>query len=101
MDIAVVDDEKAIRQQIYSFIKKKKPDFRVSVFASGEELLADGRRFDIIFLDIQMDGIGGIEAARTLRKQDEDVILIFITGMKEYVFEAFDVSAFHYLIKPI
>lgn len=101
MDIAIVDDEKAIRQQIHAFIKKKKPDFRVSGFVTGEELLAAGKYFDIIFLDIQMEGMGGIEAARALRRQDEDAILIFITGIKEYVFEAFDVSAFHYLIKPI
>lgn len=101
MNIAVVDDEETIRQQIYSFIKKSKPDFRVGSFATGEEMLAAGKYFDIIFLDIQMEGMGGIEAARILRRQDEDAILIFITGIKEYVFEAFDVSAFHYLVKPI
>ena len=42
-----------------------------------------------------------METARRLRNQKEEVILIFISGFKEYVFEAFDVSAFHYLLKPI
>jgi len=50
---------------------------------------------------LQMEGIGGIETARTIRRKNGDVELVFITGIKEYVFEAFDVSAFHYLLKPI
>ncbi len=45
--------------------------------------------------------MGGIEAARNLRQRNVDAVLVFITGIKEYVFEAFDVSAFHYLLKPI
>ena len=101
MNIAVVDDEEAIREQISGFIKKRNPDFNISGFATGEGLLAAGKDFDIIFLDIQMDGMGGIEAARTLRQSGVDAVVIFITGIREYVFEAFDVSAFHYLLKPI
>ena len=53
------------------------------------------------FLDIQMDGMNGIEVARRLRERQEDVILIFITGIKEYVFDALDLYAFHYLLKPV
>ncbi len=55
MNIAVVDDEEAIREQISGFIKKRNPDFNISGFATGEGLLAAGKDFDIIFLDIQMD----------------------------------------------
>lgn len=101
MNIAVVDDKEPVRQKINSLIKKQKLDFTISDFATGEELLNAGEEFDIVFLDIRMEGINGIEAARTLRQRNEEVVLIFITGMKEYVFEAFDVSAFHYLLKPI
>ncbi len=97
----MVDDEEAIREQIGGFIKKRNPDFDISGFATGEGLLAAGKDFDIIFLDIQMEGMGGIEAARTLRQSGVDAVVIFITGIREYVFEAFDVSAFHYLLKPI
>ena len=101
MNLAVVDDEEAIRKQIHDFIKKQKPEFSISDFSTGEELLEAERDFDIIFLDIQMEGMGGIEAARALRQRNGDAVLIFVTGIKEYVFEAFDVSAFHYLLKPI
>ncbi len=101
MNIAVVDDEEVIREQISGFIKKRNPGFNISGFATGEELLTADKEFDIIFLDIQMEGMGGIEAARTLRQSNDDRVIIFITGIKEHVFEAFDVSAFHYLLKPI
>jgi len=97
----VVDDEEIIRQQIHGFIKKQKPESEISDFSTGEGLLAAKADFDIIFLDIQMEGMGGIEAARILRQRNVDAVLVFITGIREYVFEAFDVSAFHYLLKPI
>lgn len=106
MDIAVVDDEKAIREHICALIEAQKPGSGIEAYATGEELLASGKRFDIVFPDIQMDGMSGIEAARSLRERDaglgaQDTVLIFITGIKEYVFDAFDLYAFHYLLKPV
>jgi len=101
LEIAVVDDEKAIREHICALIEEQKPGSHIEAYATGGELLASGKRFDIVFLDIQMDGMNGIEAARKLRERQEDTVLIFITGIKEYVFDAFDVGAFHYLLKPI
>ncbi len=101
MDIAVVDDEKAIREHIRALIEEQQPGSNIEAYAGGEELLASGKRFDIVFLDIQMDGMNGIEAARELRERQEDLILIFITGVKEYVFDALDLYAFHYLLKPV
>ena len=99
--IAIVDDEKVIRQQIKNLIEKKQIESIIDTYSSGEELLMEEKCYDIVFLDIQMDGMNGIETARALRQKTEDTVLIFITGVKEYVFDAFDVAAFHYLIKPI
>lgn len=101
MNIAVCDDEKMIREQLRGMIEQQRAEVCVEDYGTGEELLAAGKRFDVVFLDIQMNGKNGIETARELRKRDEDAVLIFITGMKEYVFEAFDVAAFYYLLKPI
>ena len=101
MEIAVVDDEKTIREHICALIEEHQPENCIEAYATGEELLASGKRFDIVFLDIQMDGINGIEAARSLRERQGDIVLIFITGIKEYVFDALDLYAFQYLLKPI
>ena len=101
INIAIVDDEKVIREQIKFWVEKNHTQTIIDIYSSGEDLLLMNRCYDIVFLDIKMEGINGIDTARELRKKAEDTILIFITGIKEYVFDAFDVAAFHYLIKPI
>lgn len=100
MKIAVCDDEKAIRDDIAHKIKLFYPETDIFLFESGTKLLAAAEAFDIIFLDIQMEGINGMDAARTLRKKGCAAELIFVTALKEYVYEAFDVDAFHFLVKP-
>ena len=101
LNIAICDDEKVIREQIKELAEKEMPDVCAGLYETGDALLAAGKQFGIVFLDIQMEGTDGIETAKRLRQRDEDTILIFITGIREYVFEAFDVAAFHYLLKPI
>lgn len=101
LNIAICDDEEAIREQIKELIEKEKSGECPGLYETGDGLLAAGGQFDLVFLDIQMDGTNGIETAKILRERNEDTILIFITGIREYVFEAFDVAAFHYLLKPI
>lgn len=99
--IAIIDDEKVIREQIKNLIKNIQKESIIDGYSSGVEFLQAEKYYDIVFLDIQMDGVNGIDTARALRKRSEETVLIFITGVKEYVFDAFDVGAFHYLIKPI
>ena len=101
IDIAICDDEKIVKERIVSLIEKQQEDSHIDGFTSGEELLAAGKHFDMIFLDIQMEGMSGIETARAIREYDRKAVIVFVTAMKEYVFEAFDVAAFHYLLKPI
>ena len=69
MDIAAVDDEKAIREHIYGLVEEQQPESRIEAYATGEELLTSEKRFDIVFLDIQMEGMNGIEVARSLREK--------------------------------
>ena len=76
LDIAVVDDEKVIREHISEMIENQKPDCHVACFSSGEEFLNAAKAFDIVFLDIQMDGMNGIEAAKETREMNADTVLM-------------------------
>ncbi len=101
MRIAICDDEKNIRELIANKVTKQYTEAEIVFFSCGEELLLSDMHIDILFLDIQMSGRNGMDTARELRKKDTDVILIFVTAVEEYVFQAFDVGAFHYIVKPI
>ena len=100
MRIGVCDDEKNIRELINNKIKKEYPESEIVFFKSGEDFLLVSKDIDILFLDIQMPGRNGIEIAREIRKKNKKTILIFVTAMEDYVFEAFDVKAFNYIVKP-
>ena len=101
MRIAICDDEKDIRELIGEKVTAQYPEAEIIYYPSGEELLLSDKPIDILFLDIQMPGKNGMEVAKELRKKEKDAILIFVTAVEEYVFQAFDVGAFHYLVKPI
>ena len=104
MKIAVCDDEEKIRNIIMSDLKSSFPDDEIISFGIGEDVLRsveqDGYMPNIILLDIMMPGVSGMDVARKLRDISDDVVIIFITGEKQYVFDAFDVRAFHFLVKP-
>ena len=105
INIAICDDEKYISDKVkklaLDFFHRKNVEIKISQFGSGEELLRYNKSIDILFLDIQMDGIDGMETARKLRSQNYKGYLIFITVLKEMVFQAFEVQAYDYLVKPI
>ena len=101
MRIAICDDEKNIRELIESKVRKQCPEVEIVFFSSGEELLLSDMHIDMLFLDIQMSGRNGIETAKELRKSNRMMIIIFVTAVEEYVFQAFDVGAFHYIVKPV
>ncbi len=103
MRIAICDDETRGRERIRTLLDKEFSGAQTSEFDSGMKLIEavrGGYRPDIVLLDIAMEGMNGMETAKSLRSLS-DVILIFVTGIKEQVFQAFDVGAFHYLVKPV
>ena len=103
--IAICDDEKHmsdhIRAMASDFFRKKNREIQLRTFSSGEELLSYDGQIDILFLDIQMKGMDGMETARKLRADQFRGFLIFITVLKEMVFQSFEVQAYDYLVKPI
>ena len=80
MEVAIVDDEKVIREQIKKLTVKYEPDCNVIAYETGEELLAEGKKFDVLFLDIQMEGMNGIDTARALRENRKIWWLFLLPG---------------------
>lgn len=76
----------------------------ISTFESAESFLfhyADDKSFDILLLDIQMKNMNGVELAKQIRLDNDSVQIIFITGFPDFMAEGYEVSALHYLMKPV
>lgn len=105
LSIAVCDDEIIeccnIAGKIRRILEEMKVPCTLRQFNSGQELLRSTEDFDIIFLDIIMKDLDGMGTARIVREKAFDKILIFVSSSREYVFEAYDVEAFQYLLKPV
>lgn len=109
MNIAICDDNPKIIGQIetllLSFFEHDLNQFNYEAFLSGESLVdhltKEESSFQIYLLDVEMKSLDGFEVARFIRERDQQAIIIFITSHVEWMPEAFEVNAFHYLIKPI
>ena len=101
MKFAICDDEKEIRNDISEKIKLFYPESGIALFENAEGLLSCKEQADIIFLDIGLPDGNGMELAAELRENGCRSVIIFVTAYEDYVFKAFDVGAFHYLLKPV
>ncbi len=102
--IAICDDEKNIRSYLTSLIRGHKAECEITEYASADEYLSSGMGHDLLFLDIELKGsVSGMEMARQIRgmEQIKQPIIIFVTGYEKYVYDAFDVEALGYLVKPV
>ena len=102
MRVAVVDDLRMDAENLRGMLDRRLPSGTfIDLYASGEAFLASQSRYDLIFLDIVMEGMDGIETARQFRARDMDCLIVFLTSSREYVWEAFPMHAFDYLVKPV
>lgn len=106
MRVAVVDDEKIERETLNTYLARFSSEAGIQInvdqFSSGDALLADYRLiYDIILFDIDMPGTNGIDTARQVHRQDENVTILFITNIAQYAINAFEVEAVDYILKPI
>ncbi len=100
LQVGICDDQEETRELIADKVKFACPEADIILYKSGQEVLDALMLPDILFLDIQMPGIDGMQTARELRRINSKVIIIFVTVTGDYVFQSFDVGAFHYLVKP-
>lgn len=113
---AVCDDSAADAAFVVSLIEKwseehgnnrngnERAEYQVEVFSSAEAFLfafEENQDFDLLFLDIEMGGMSGVEMAKKLRQMGAGLQIVFITGFMDYISEGYDVEALHYLMKPV
>ncbi len=108
LKVGVCDDEKLIAGQLEDLLlnlcNREHIPIELDVFYSGhslEEEISRGTKYDILYLDIQMENGDGISAAKTIRKVDDNVILIFVSGYDKYMIELFRIDVFAFVKKPV
>ena len=105
--IAICDDEAPTRAYLTSLIQAQDCPCEIVEYASAGDCLADTQKIDLLFLDIELapsgSGLDGMALARKIRERATvtQPVIIFVTGYERYVFDAFDVGAFQYLLKPV
>ena len=104
--IALVEDEAEMRAQLQGYVQRHTRQYgtenKKTEFADGMELLDDYRPvYDILFLDVEMKHLDGMETARRVRELDKDVIIVFITNMPQYAIGGYAVGALDYVLKPV
>ncbi|MEZ3462027.1 MAG: LytTR family DNA-binding domain-containing protein [Lachnospiraceae bacterium] len=108
MRIAICDDEEAQRLLIQRYVEAWAADNKVALetelFASGESFWfawEDDSSYDLLIFDIEMGQLNGMELAAGIRRKDEDIPILFVTGYDSYMAQGFEVAALHYLLKPL
>lgn len=108
LKIAVCDDDASQKDYLVEIVstwtKRNRHLAEVKQYEDAKSFLFDyseEKDFDILLLDIEMPGMNGIELAKKVRSENSTVQIVFITGYYEYFSDGFDVSALHYLIKPV
>lgn len=107
LSIAICDDDvllaESLNQNLVVFASKMSLSIKTEIFGDGQDLLDDilyGSKYDIIFLDIEMKYLNGLETAKRIREVDTTTLLIYITSHTKYAVEAYSVRPFQFIVKP-
>lgn len=108
LKIAICDNEQNqieyLTSLVSSWSEREVHSCEICTFASAEAFLfeyEDDKAYDILLLDIEMGKMNGVELAKTIRESNNTVQIVFITGFPDYISEGYEVSALHYLMKPV
>ncbi|WP_418969548.1 LytR/AlgR family response regulator transcription factor [Alloscardovia omnicolens] len=105
--LAIADDDTNIRELLAQYVERYCEEYSSSLeivsFASGTELLdaLAKQTFDVIFLDIEMPGLSGMDTAREIRRTDSTVIIVFVTNLSQFALQGYEVQAMDYIVKPL
>lgn len=104
--LAIVEDDPACVEQLQDYLRRFQQEqgacFDLTVFQDGEQLVFDYHPvYDILLMDVEMPHLDGIAAARAVREQDPEVVILFITNMAQYAIDGYSVHARSYLLKPV
>ena len=103
--IAIVDDEQSdsalLGARVEAYCKKNDIASQIRVFRDGFDFIRAIEHFDIVFMDIRMEKLDGLETARLLRKINKDACLIFVTNMAQFAIKGYEVDALDFIIKPV
>ncbi len=104
--IAIVEDQQEEVQRLTSYFDRysqgKSISFQITHFESGIQFIARYRPiYDIVFMDIMMPGLNGMDTAKELRRKDSNVTLIFVTNMAQFAVKGYEVEAFDFVVKPV
>ena len=106
MKCAVIDDDDiaihTIQELLLRYMKETNTDVQISVYKSAVELMRNYRKeYNLIFLDIEMEEMDGMQAAEKIREKDDETMLVFITHMAQYAVKGYKVDALDFLVKPV
>ena len=104
--IAIVEDDRDFARALIGHLERYEKERGISIspryFRDGEDIVAEYTEdYDLILMDIQLEYLSGMEAARQIRERDEEVLILFITANAQFSIEGYQVHAFDYLLKPI
>ncbi|MBO4989977.1 MAG: response regulator transcription factor [Clostridia bacterium] len=103
--IAVIDDMHSEREILKEYLNRmqeeQKQSFAVDFYTNAEEVLSVKKRYDIMIFDIDMPGMNGMEAAKSIRAHDKRVVIMFVTNVAQYAINGYEVDAVDYVLKPI
>ncbi len=105
MKIAIVEDNSASAEKLRGYLRQygeeNQKEFDITLFGDAVSFLDRYSPFDMVFMDIELPGMDGMEAARRLREVDRQAILLFVTNMARFAVKGYEVDAMDYLVKPV
>lgn len=104
-NVIIVEDEQAAAHKLKSFLerygKENDEEFNVLHYSNAVTFLSEyNSECDIVFMDIELPDLNGMEASRKLREADKNVVLIFVTNMAQFAVGGYEVGAFDFIVKP-